>query len=224
MVVSSVTPRSSAAIAGPAVAGLLRASATRTSKTTFCSWLAAVAGSGASPFFSASTPRWTSMVASPPSSRIMLAFSSPGQIRICWVHHQYSSSVSPFQAKTGHALRVVDGAVAARRRRRRPRGPGWRRCCTRPSAPRRRASTRVSIRTAVWIVMCSEPAIFARRRAACSRSSARASPSGRASRARRGVISVRPKSASARSATLKSICSVPPALRATLAAASCLSG
>jgi hypothetical protein len=41
-----------------------------------------------------------SMVASPPSSRIMLA-GSPGQLTTCSVHHQYSSRVSPFQAKTG---------------------------------------------------------------------------------------------------------------------------
>ena len=49
-----------------------------------------------------STPRWTSRVASPPSSRIMLAkLCRRASCRICWVHHQYSSSVSPFQAKTG---------------------------------------------------------------------------------------------------------------------------
>ena len=67
-----------------------------------CSVLVAVAGSGATPVFSASTPRWTSRVASPPSSRIMFGSRRrPGQRRICWVHHQYSSSVSPFQAKTG---------------------------------------------------------------------------------------------------------------------------
>ena len=44
-----------------------------------------------------------------------------------------------------------------RRRSPRPRGPGWRRCCTlhqRTSAP---SAVSVSMRTAVWIVMCSEP-------------------------------------------------------------------
>ena len=80
-----------------------------------CSWLVAEAGSGATPVFSASRPRWTSRVASPPSSRIMLANLPPGQIRICWVHHQYSSSDSPFQAKTGTPARGVDGALGADR-------------------------------------------------------------------------------------------------------------
>jgi adenosylhomocysteinase len=67
----------------------------------------AVAGSGATPDFSASRPWWTSSVASPPSSRIMLANAPSGQRRICWVHHQYSSSVSPFQAKTGMPAATV---------------------------------------------------------------------------------------------------------------------
>ena len=46
---------------------------------------------------------------------------------------------------------------SGRRRPRRPRDPGWRRCCSSPSGPRRRASMSVSMSTAVWIVMCSEP-------------------------------------------------------------------
>ena len=79
-----------------------------------------------------------------------------GQVSACSVHHQYSSSVSPFQAKTGTPC----GPRACRRGRRRPRrrrGPGSRRCCTstqRTSAP---SAVSVSISTAVWIVMCSEP-------------------------------------------------------------------
>ena len=40
-------------------------------------------------------------MASPPSSRIMLGPSPSAQRRACSVHHQYSSSVSPFQANTG---------------------------------------------------------------------------------------------------------------------------
>ena len=54
-------------------------------------------------------------------------------------------------------------ACRARRWRRR-RGPGSRRCCTRPSAPRAPSACSVSISTAVWMVMCSEPAM----RAPCS--------------------------------------------------------
>ena len=71
--------------------------------------------SGTAPAFSYSTPLCTSSVASPPSSRIMFGPPPSGQRSTCSVHHQYSSSVSPFQAKTGHALRVVDGAVGADR-------------------------------------------------------------------------------------------------------------
>ena len=63
--------------------------------------LSMAAGSGATPVFSASRPRCTSRVASPPSSRIMFGPSLPGQRSACSVHHQYSSSVSPFHAKTG---------------------------------------------------------------------------------------------------------------------------
>ena len=58
-------------------------------------------GSGTSPLRSDSTPLWTSRVASPPSSRIRFGPPPSGQRSTCSVHHQYSSSVSPFQAKTG---------------------------------------------------------------------------------------------------------------------------
>merc|ERR1719337_813691 len=48
-----------------------------------------------------SFPLWMSMVASPPSSTIWSGPSTPApQVNICSVHHQYSGSVSPFQAKT----------------------------------------------------------------------------------------------------------------------------
>ena len=107
------------------------------------------------------------MVASPPSSRIMLAFwlcpSLVGQIRICWVHHQYSSRVSPFQAKTGtpcgsSTVPPCDGGPTT------TAAAAWSWVekmlheAQRTSAP---SATRVSIRTAVWMVMCREPAIFA---------------------------------------------------------------
>src|SRR6266853_5336257 len=57
--------------------------------------------SGTSPAASSSAPLCTSRVASPPSSSSMLGPSSSGQVSACSVHHQYSSSVSPFQANTG---------------------------------------------------------------------------------------------------------------------------
>ena len=45
---------------------------------------------------------WTIQVTSPPSSRIMLASQGwPSFSTVCSMHHQNSSSVSPFQAKTG---------------------------------------------------------------------------------------------------------------------------
>jgi len=82
--------------------------------------------------------------------------SASGQRSACSVHHQYSSSVSPFQAKTGTpcGLSTV------------PLGPtataaaAWSwvekmlQLAQRTSAPR---AFRVSISTAVWMVMWSEP-------------------------------------------------------------------
>ena len=78
------------------------------------------------------------------------------------VHHQYSASVSPFQAKTG----VPEGCSGV------PFGPTTTAAAAsswvekmlqdtqRTSAP---SATRVSMRTAVWMVMCSEPATRAPR-------------------------------------------------------------
>ena len=76
------------------------------------------------------------------------------------MHHQYSSRVSPFQAKTGTPW----GSSGV------PSGPTTTAAAAwswvekmlqetqRTSAPR---AVRVSISTAVWMVMCSEPAIRA---------------------------------------------------------------
>ena len=81
---------------------------------------------------------------------------SPGQVSICSAAHQYSSSVSPFQANTGTPV----GSSTV------PCGPttmaaaAWSwvekmlHDAQRTSAPR---PTRVSISTAVCTVMCSEP-------------------------------------------------------------------
>ena len=82
-----------------------------------------------------------------------------GQVSICSVHHQYSSSVSPFQAKTGTPC-GFSGV---------PFGPttiaaaAWSwvekmlQLTQRTSAP---SAASVSMRTAVCTVMCSEPATF----------------------------------------------------------------
>ncbi len=161
---------------------------------------------GTTPFFSNSTPLWTSSVTSPPSSRIMfgpvLPSASAGQLMTCSVHHQYSSSVSPFQAKTGTpcgSSTVPFGPTATA-------AAAWswvekmlqetQRTC----AP---SSTRVSMRTAVCTVMCSEPVIRAPVSGLLVPYSRRmAMRPGISCSARR--ISLRPNSASDRSLTLKS--------------------
>ena len=109
VVVSSVTPLMAFAtsIQDRPSASVWRSS----SRNTRHSAESSSVGSGTSPAFSASAPLCTSMVASPPSSRIMLASSPSGQLRIWFVHHQYSSSVSPFQAKTGTPFGIVRRAV-----------------------------------------------------------------------------------------------------------------
>src|SRR3954469_22229508 len=163
----------------------------------------AVAGSGTAPAFSYSAPLWTSSVASPPSSRIMFGPPAPDQVSACSVHHQYSSRVSPFQAKTGTpwgSSGVPSGPTTAA-------AAAWScvekmlQLAQRTSAP---SEVSVSIRTAVWIVICSEPVMRAPRSgcspAYFSRSDMRPGISCCAS-----SISLRPYSARERSATLKSV-------------------
>lgn len=128
---------------------------------------------------------------------------SPSQVSICSAAHQYSSSVSPFQAKTG----VPCGSSGV------PCGPtttaaaAWSwvekmlQLAQRTSAP---SATNVSISTAVCTVMCSEPEIRAPLSGWTSWYSRRSAiRPGISCSARR--ISLRPKSASERSATLKSM-------------------
>src|SRR5205085_3847327 len=161
-----------------------------------------VEGSGAAPACSYSRPLWTSIVASPPSSR--MRFGPPsGHTSACFVHHQYSSSVSPFQAKTGTPLGSsgvpsLPTATAA---------AAWSwvekmlQLHQRTSAP---SAVSVSIRTAVWIVMCSEPVTRAPL-------SGCAAPYSSRQAIRPGIscwassISLRPKAARERAATLKSV-------------------
>ncbi len=169
----------------------------------------AVDGSGAEPAFSNSTPLWTRRVASPPSSRIM--FGPPvgvfGQVSACSVHHQYSSSVSPFQAKTGtpcgfSGVPFGPTAMAA---------AAWSwvekmlQEAQRTSAPR---ATRVSMSTAVCTVMCSEPVMRAPASGCAWAYSARIDIRPGISCSAR-VISLRPNAARERSATLKSMGAAP---------------
>ncbi len=132
----------------------------------------------------------------------MLGPAPSGQSSTRSVHHQYSGSVSPFQAYTG----TPAGASTV------PVGPtttaaaAWSwvekmlQLAHRTCAPR---ATSVSMSTAVWIVMCSDPVMRAPR-------SGWASAYSRRSAIRPGIscsaswISLRPNAASDRSATLKS--------------------
>merc|ERR1719201_1009886 len=115
--------------------------------------LSVVAGSGREPFLANASsyflPSWSSRVMSPPSSTIWSMPSPSGQLRALSVHHQYSSSVSPFHANT---LAVPARTMAE---------AAW--SCVekmlhetqRRSAP---SASSVSMSTPVWMVMCSEPA------------------------------------------------------------------
>ena len=119
--------------------------------------------SGTAPSASKRVPRCTRRVASPPSSRSMFGpttspFSSRNSKRR-WVHHQYSGRLSPFQAKTGTpagSSGVPSPTTIA--------AAAWSwvekmlQLTQRTSAP---SAVRVSMRTAVCTVMCSEPAMRA---------------------------------------------------------------
>ena len=131
------------------------------------------------------------------------AIARPASRIACSVHHQYSSSVSPFQANTG----MPRGSSGV------PSGPtataaaAWSwvekmlQLHQRTSAP---SAVSVSISTAVWIVMCSEPMIRAPF-SGCSAANSRRIAIRPGISCSASVISLRPKSASERSATLKSV-------------------
>ncbi len=101
VVVSSVTPLMPLATAVQRCGSAARVRRS-VSRTTAYSSLSSSVVAGTAPAPSNSTPLCTSIVASPPSSRIMFGpvepAASAGQRRTWSVHHQYSSSVSPFQA------------------------------------------------------------------------------------------------------------------------------
>ena len=114
-----------------------------------------------------------------------------GPRRVCSMHHSYSSSLSPFQAKTGMPRAAIAAAAWS-----------WVEKMLhelqRTVAPR---CIKVSISTAVWIVMCRQPTIRAP-------ASGRAAPNSSRKAISPGIsvsaiaISRRPQSASAMSATL----------------------
>merc|ERR1711988_1614950 len=116
------------------------------------SGLSVLAGSGNDPslanFSSSSLPLWMRRVASPPSSTSWSQPSLPGTVSICSVHHQYSGSVSPFQANTVEVPALAMAAAA------------WSwvlkmlQDAQRTLAPR---AASVSMSTPVWMVMCRDP-------------------------------------------------------------------
>merc|ERR1719460_3377987 len=160
--------------------------------------LSVVAGSGSEPSLANAvsnlTPSCSSSVASPPSSTIWSMPSPSGHVSPLSVHHQYSSSVSPFHAKT---LAVPARTMAE---------AAW--SCVekmlhetqRTSAPR---LSRVSMSTPVWMVMCSEPMTRTPASGCDGPNSLREAIRPGISNSARSY-SLRPKSASDMSATLKS--------------------
>ena len=156
-------------------------------------------GVGTPPAFSYSAPLCTNMVASPPSSRIMFGPSPSGQVRASSAQRQYSSRVSPFQAKTGMPFGssgVPSGPTATA-------AAAWSwvekmlQLAQRTCAP---SAVSVSISTAVWIVMCRLPVILAPRSGWLGAYSSRTAISPGIS-CSASWISLRPKAASERSAT-----------------------
>ena len=95
--VSSVTPMIAAPIRvyRPGCSATERRSTSRMMRYSSESFSS---GCGTTPVASYSVPMWISRVASPPSSTIESGPEPSGQVSIISVHHQYSSSVSPFQA------------------------------------------------------------------------------------------------------------------------------
>mmetsp|Transcript_876 Transcript_876/g.2735 ORF Transcript_876/g.2735 Transcript_876/m.2735 type:complete len:267 (+) Transcript_876:736-1536(+) len=154
VVVSSLTPTSLAAILCHLSVSPASSPSLMICSTILTSSLSAVVGSGKVPSFkkafSASYPLWMSKVASPPSSTIMSGPSSPGQVRACKVHHQYSGRVSPFQANT--AAESLATAAAAW---------SWvEKMLQEHHLTLAPIAVNVSMRTAVWMVMCKDPEMF----------------------------------------------------------------
>src|SRR5919112_1840409 len=202
VVVSSVTPLMPWPIRVQYCGSRARLSRS-TSRMTAYSSESDSAVSGTAPSASKRVPRCTSSVASPPSSRRMFGpTTSPDSSRNSksrCVAHQYSGRVSPFQANTGSPAGCSGvpspTTIAA---------AAWSwvekmlQLTQRTSAP---SASSVSMRTAVCTVMCREPAMRAP-------ASGCASPYSVRSAIRPGIscsaswISLRPKGARERSATL----------------------
>ena len=121
----------------------------------------------------------------------MLGVQPLGPRNVCSMHHSYSSSVSPFQAKTGTPRSAMAAAAWS-----------WvekmLQELQRTLAP---SAIRVSISTAVWMVMCRQPTMRAPFSGCFLPNSARSAISPGISVSAM-AISRRPQPASAISATL----------------------
>ncbi len=201
MVVSSLTPLHSAATLDqrPGVSVWRRASRRSTIAN---SSLSAVEGAGTRPAFSNSSPLWIRSVASPPSSTICVGPWPPPKSRARSVRFQYSSRVSPFQAKTGTPAGLSTVPVGPTT----TAAAAW--SCVekmlhdaqRTSAPR---AFSVSMRTAVWMVMWRLPVTRCPFKGCVAAYSLRSAIRPGISCSAR-TISLRPHSARPRSATLYS--------------------
>merc|ERR1719321_1366412 len=197
VVVSSLTPLHAAAILVYLVLSCWMESF-KVCNTHLNSGLSVLFGSGKDPSFanlaSNSLPLWIKSVASPPSSTNWSQPSLPGTVIICSVHHQYSGSVSPFQAKTVEVPALAMAAAA------------WSWVLKmlqehqRTLAPK---AAKVSISTPVWIVMWSEPLMFMPLKGWLGPNSLRAAMRPGIS-CSANVSSLRPNSASPMSLTLES--------------------
>merc|ERR1719482_53540 len=138
-------------------------------------------------------PSWIRSVASPPSSTSMSGPSLPGHVSICSVHHQYSSSVSPFHANTEAvpAFAIAEAAWSCVEK--------MLQLAQRTFAP---SAARVSMSTPVWMVMCREPDTFTPLRGRSLPSARQFMSPGISTSARSS--SLRPNSASDMSFTLES--------------------
>src|ERR1051325_4377464 len=101
VVVSSLTPRIVEAIRVHRDLSFCIDWLTQSRMTPHSSGSFSGSNAGTLPAFSNSTPLCTTSVASPPSSTISVGPLPSGHSSASLVHHQYSSSVSPFHAKTG---------------------------------------------------------------------------------------------------------------------------
>merc|ERR1719201_1665834 len=197
VVVSSETPTMRSTMRQKRVLSFL-IDAAIVASTHLNSALVVVAGSGSEPSLAKASsylrPSWSSSVMSPPSSTIWSMPSPSGHMMALSVHHQYSSSVSPFHAKTlAVPARTMPEAA-------------W--SCVekmlhdtqRMSAP---SCSSVSMSTPVWIVMCSEPAMRTPASGCAGPNSLREAMRPGISNSARSY-SLRPKSDRDMSATLKS--------------------